>query len=100
MGSNILAAVNPVEGNQEKELPPLACSGMESPRQIETSAPALAVGSGKTFTSMSSVPVHPEELVIVTVYVVGFCGRAIGSNILTALKPKGGNQEKELPPLA
>ena len=84
---------NPVAGDQEYVVPPLAVSVVDPPAQILTGAPALMVGNGLTVTVTEDVSLHPEPLKPVTVYVVVAVGLAVTDAPDIAESPVAGDQE-------
>ena len=91
-GLETVVLLNPLAGDQEKPVPPLALSVVELPLHMATPDPAVAVGNGLTvIVTLAVLEQFPLETV--TVYVVVVVGEALGLETVMLLNPVAGDQE-------
>lgn len=92
---------NPVEGDHEYVVPPLATSVTESPVHIPAEGGVtVTVGVGVTVTVTLSLAIQPPPLVPTTVYVIVLPGPALTTAPVVVFKPVDGLHEYVFAPLA
>jgi hypothetical protein len=88
-------------GAQEYVVPPFAVNTTLPPGHVEGAEGVTETAKfGATFTTISSVPVHPFALVTVTIYVAVDAGVAKGFEIFALLNPVAGDHAYIVPPEA
>ena len=101
MGFGTLVLLSPVDGDQAKVVPPVACNcALPPPEQMVVSFPAFARTGIETVTTTVSASVQPETLVTVTIYEVVVAGLATGFATVVLLSPAAGDHPYVIPPLA
>jgi hypothetical protein len=81
-------------GDHKKLFAPIACKGVELPRQIVSLPKAEIIGALKTSTVINLLVVQLFASVFVTVYTVVAPGDTNGLLTLAALKPLAGSHAK------